>query len=64
MLMLIPSPTTRLNSYADRVPVHAMTPNPRALSDPLAKRSAKVFPRASKVQLRIDLSIEKEIARY
>jgi len=39
----------RLKNCPDIVPVHAITENPIEESAPFAKRSARVFPRASNV---------------
>ena len=47
--MLSPSPTIKLKTWPLIVPVQAITEKPRLESDALANKSARVFPKASKV---------------
>ena len=47
--MLSPSPKIKLKNCPEIVPVRAITPNPRLLKLPLAKKSARVFPKARMV---------------
>lgn len=50
--ILIPSPKMRLKNCPATVPVHAITANPKLERLPFANKSAKVFPRASNVELK------------
>ena len=62
--MLNPRPKIKLKNWPAMVPVKAITANPRLERDPFAKRSAKVFPRASRVQDNRVLLISCVIEKY
>lgn len=52
LMRLNPNPKIRLRNWPEMLPVHAMTANPIDARDPLAKKSAREFPRASRVALK------------